>query len=823
MGREAHGSDRGTDDGSGGPSAEDDPPGAIGRVRATVADRLDPFGPILAMAALLSGAGWLLSATVGLPAALEGSRIFFQVVLAGAAMALLRNEIGLRTYGLFAPVIIAFIMLSVGPVWGLVLFVNVLVVTLAGHRALRPLQLSTAPRVAVLLSIAGITTSLAFAAADIGLLPGTINAEGVFFPTIIGAWYADRAAADVEERGWAAPAKRLLGTIVAVVAAYGVIATAPLVDWFMTTPVAWGVVLLAVAYVGSRPSFRLAEFRRFSGHFEGGAARGLAARATVTARSLAASLARLAGREVDSPPSTSEVLAMKRRNQLIEKYNPPHVRPAADDKAHVNRRLSGLDIPSPRTYAVIEETTDLDAMERAIADRDEFVLKPSQGYGGEGIVVVSGRTDGGGYDTSKGEMTERELLGHARRIVDGHYSGLETDGTAIVEEKLTSAQFMRDLHGEGVADVRVIVFQGYPLMAMTRLPTEASGGAANLHLGAVGVGLAVDDGTPLGAYQQSTDSELTAHPDTGASLTDFRVPNWDAVLETAVEAAAASGLGYTGVDVVLSEGNQPQVLEVNVRPGLGIQNTTGRGLFDRVEFLESLPTEFEFLPTDRKIELAREWAAADYDVPVPTAAALERAGRGGDRHGDGDDDRPDHEAAARTDDGPDRPIAAAVGASARGEDTRTAGGESESRGCEASSDAAADRTRDRDGDGDGDRSTHARDADRPVLADGGGTGWRRGVDPTATERDRSDRGRETTGADAETPDTVGDGDRDGDGTGRLARLADDPYVSGTVGIGCLAAAQLAGFPAVTVAFAAVAVGFVAALVVAAFGLGGTRA
>jgi alpha-L-glutamate ligase-like protein len=779
------------------------------------------------MAALLSGAGWLLSATVGLPTALEGSRIFFQIVLAGAAMALLRNEIGLRTYGLFAPVIIAFIMLSVGPLWGLVLFVNVLVVTLAGHRALRPLQLSTAPRVAVLLSIAGITTSLAFAAADVGLLPGTINAEGVFFPTIIGAWYADRAAADVEERGWAAPAKRLLGTIVAVVAAYGVIATAPFVDWFMTTPVAWGVVLLVVAYVGSRPSLRLAEFRRFSGHFEGGAALGLAARARVAFASLAASLARLAGREVESTPEPSEVLAMKRRNQFIEEYNPPHVRPAADDKAHVNRRLSGLGIPSPRTYAVIEDTAELDAMERAIADRDEFVLKPSQGYGGEGIVVVSGRTDEGAYDTSKGEMAERELLGHARRIVDGHYSGLETDGTAIVEEKLTSAQFMRDLHGEGVADVRVIVFQGFPVMAMTRLPTEASGGAANLHLGAVGVGLGVADGTPLGAYQQSTDSELTAHPDTGASLTDFQVPNWDAVLETAVEAAAASGLGYTGVDVVLSEGNQPQVLEVNVRPGLGIQNTTGRGLFGRLEFLESLPTEYEFLPSDRKIELAREWAAADYEVPVPTAAAL-ADDRGGDR--DGDDDRPDREAAARTDDGPDgRPSLAPV-ATSGGVDTR-GGRDDDPAGREPSGpDAADDRNRNQnrnlnqhqDRDRDPDRSVDGREVDRPVLADGAGADWRRGVDATATRRDRTDRAPSEAG-DGSTAragtDTGADGDGD-DGTGWVARLADNPYVCGTVGIACLAAAQLAGFPAVTVAFVTVAVGFIAALFAAAFGLGG---
>jgi alpha-L-glutamate ligase-like protein len=583
-------------------------------LRSWFSDTAGTFGPLVVLAALLSATGVLVGQTVGLPAALNRSRIFFQIVLAGAVMAVLRNEVGLRTYGLFAPVIIAFIMLGAGPLWGAVLFVNVLVVTLLSYRALRPLKLGTAPRVAVLLSVAGIATALAFVASDVGLLPPLSNSEQVFFPTIISAWYADRAASDIEERGWGAPAKRLLGTLVAIAVAYVVISTDPLVDWFMTTPVAWGVTLLLVAYLGSRPSFRLSECRRFESHYDGtlGAVSVAAIRLRMRVVRLTRRLARLAGFDVDEPTlSDSDVLAMKRRNQYIEEYNPPHLRPAADEKAHVNRRLTGLGIDSPRTYAVVDDTGELAVAERVVDERDEFVVKPSNGYGGEGIVVVSGR-EGDTYRTSKGPMTERDLVSHVRRIVDGQYSGLESDGTAILEEKLTPAEFMRDLHGDGVADVRVIVFQGYPVMAMTRLPTEDSDGAANLHLGAVGVGLTVTDGTPLGAFQQSKDRELDAHPDTGASLTDFRLPNWDGIVETAVEAAAASGLGYTGVDVVLTEDNVPKVLEVNVRPGLGIQNTTGNGLFRRLEFVEALPAEYEYLPAAKKIELAKEWDASGF-------------------------------------------------------------------------------------------------------------------------------------------------------------------------------------------------------------------
>jgi alpha-L-glutamate ligase-like protein len=732
---------------------------------AWLRERARTFGPLVLLASLLSAAGVLVGQTVGLSVALERSRVFFQIVLAGAVMAVVRNEVGLRTYGLFAPVVIAFIMIGAGPVWGVVLFVNVLVVTLLSYRALQPLKLGTAPRVAVLLSVAGIATALAFVASDVGLLPPLANSAEVFFPTIISAWYADRAASDIEERGWAAPAKRLLGTLVAIVVAYVVVSTDALVDWFMTTPVAWGVTLLVVAYLGSRPTFRLAEFRRFDGHFDEdlGPASALATKVRLRLARVRRTLARLVGRDVDEPErSVGEVLAMKRRNQYIEEYNPPHLRPGADEKAHINRRLTGLGVDSPRTYAVVDESSDLDVARRVVGEHDEFVVKPSKGYGGEGIVVVSGRT-GDTYDTSKGPMTERDLVDHVRRIVGGQYSGLESEGRAILEEKLTPAAFMRDLHGDGVADVRVIVFRGYPVMAMTRLPTEESDGAANLHLGAVGVGLNVADGTPLGAFQQSRDRELDAHPDTGASLTDFRLPNWDEAVETAVEAAAASGLGYTGVDVVLTEGNVPKVLEVNVRPGLGIQNTTGNGLFRRLSFVEALPAEYEYLPAERKIELAKAWDAAGYaSEALPDADSLREQG----------DQAEATEAAEATE--------TVETAGTAGGDESTPSGTTEPTAVRepVASTAATEPT---------EQPTDATNADRA------------GVDDEECSADVAVERRDSE-------------------SGLRGRL---PTVGGGLTSGVLlAGALLAGFPVFTVLFVLVAVGFVGGLCCEAFGLGG---
>lgn len=71
---------------------------------------------------------------------------------------------------------------------------------------------------------------------------------------------------------------------------------------------------------------------------------------------------------------------------------------------------------------------------------------------------------------------------------------------------------------------------------------------------------------------------VTVHPDTGQSLLGVQVPYWPAILTAAERCGNATHLGYMGVDVVLDERRGPLVIEVNVRPGLEIQNVTGIGL-----------------------------------------------------------------------------------------------------------------------------------------------------------------------------------------------------------------------------------------------------
>jgi len=67
--------------------------------------------------------GWTLRLfSTSLSTLLEPYRTLFQLTLAAGLIAILRNELGLKTYGLFAPIVLALTLLSTGLIWGLGLF-----------------------------------------------------------------------------------------------------------------------------------------------------------------------------------------------------------------------------------------------------------------------------------------------------------------------------------------------------------------------------------------------------------------------------------------------------------------------------------------------------------------------------------------------------------------------------------------------------------------------------------------------------------------------------------------------------------------------------
>jgi len=151
---------------------------------------------------------------------------------------------------------------------------------------------------------------------------------------------------------------------------------------------------------------------------------------------------------------------------------------------------------------------------------------------------------------------------------------------------------------EGVPDVRVIIYRGFPVLAMMRLSTSTSDGKANLHQGAVGAGIHIGTGKAINAVQ--FDRPVTHHPDTGKDLRTLKVPHWDEILEIAARAYDMTGLGYLGADVVLDKKRGPMLLELNARPGLAIQIANNTGMLKRFEAIDRVANK----PWDYKKRIA---------------------------------------------------------------------------------------------------------------------------------------------------------------------------------------------------------------------------
>ncbi len=279
------------------------------------------------------------------------------------------------------------------------------------------------------------------------------------------------------------------------------------------------------------------------------------------------------------------ILGMNQRNaEFIAQYNPRKFYPLVDDKLLTKNLAIKASIAVPELYAVIEIEHQVVHLEKMIAPYSSFVIKPAQGSGGDGIVVIVGRR-GPNYKRSDGILMHAdELKHHVSNILSGMYSLGGHPDKAMVEYRVEFDPLFREISYQGVPDIRVIVFKGYPVMSMVRLPTRLSSGKANLHQGAVGVGVNITNGeTHFGVWQNHV---VEHHTDTGNPISGLQIPDWERLLTISASCYELTGLGYIGVDLVLDRDKGPLMLELNARPGLAIQIANRTGLAPRLALIK---------------------------------------------------------------------------------------------------------------------------------------------------------------------------------------------------------------------------------------------
>lgn len=299
------------------------------------------------------------------------------------------------------------------------------------------------------------------------------------------------------------------------------------------------------------------------------------------------------------------ILGMNGRNvNYIARYNPRTLYPLVDNKLKTKKAAAKAGIATPQLIGFIESQGQVERLMAMLAPLSDFVIKPARGSGGKGITVISARDGDWFVKPSGAQLSALDIRRHISDILSGLYSLGGKPDLVMVERRVDFDPIFADYSVEGVPDIRVIVFRGFPVMAMLRCSTGSSDGRANLHQGAVGVGIDLASGRSIRAVQRG--HLVHAHPDSGKSFAELQIPNWARLLELASRCYEMTGLGYIGCDLVLDRQLGPLILELNARPGLAIQVANGAGLLPRLRAIEALSEEELEWPAPQRIAYSSE-------------------------------------------------------------------------------------------------------------------------------------------------------------------------------------------------------------------------
>lgn len=317
----------------------------------------------------------------------------------------------------------------------------------------------------------------------------------------------------------------------------------------------------------------------------------------------------------------NSLLGINERNlRYIRPNNPASAKRIADDKLLTKRILAQYGITTPNLVATVKNFNKLEKYNFHKLP-GSVVLKPKHGFGGEGIIVFFSKDKNGDWvKADKTRYSAKDLKNHILGILEGNFSLKNQPDTAFFEERVLMHPDFKKFAYRGIPDIRIIVYNKVPVMAMLRLPTRQSDGKANLHAGGIGVGIDMATGVTTTAVQ--FDKFIDRHPDFDIGLRGIRIPYWNKMLETAIKCQVCTGLGYVGVDMVVDRIKGPMVLELNARPGLAIQIANNDGLKGRLERVSGLKIK----TIDRGIKVAKNLFGGEIEEEIEEVSGKQLVG-----------------------------------------------------------------------------------------------------------------------------------------------------------------------------------------------------
>ena len=188
-------------------------------------------------------------------------RIILLVPLGALLIVILRNIIGIKTFGTFMPILIALAFRETQLLWGVVMFSVLVTIGLMLRLYLERLKLLLVPRLAAVLTIVILMIAcLSILSAQLGLDRGLSIA---LFPVVILAMTIERMSLIWEEYGPSEAITRGLGSLVAACLGYLILSNQTLAHLLFVFPELLLVVLAIILLLGRYTGYRLTELWRF--------------------------------------------------------------------------------------------------------------------------------------------------------------------------------------------------------------------------------------------------------------------------------------------------------------------------------------------------------------------------------------------------------------------------------------------------------------------------------------------------------------------------------------------------------------------------------
>ena len=469
--------------------------------------------------------------------------IFLLFPLCSLLITFARNVIGVKSFGIFMPMLVAAACLFTGFVIGVTVFTLIVVIAFVFHMLMERYRVLKIPRLAAVITlITGLILMLVYASDSYGF-DEQIGIVAVF-PVVIIAFTAERINNLVEDRNWQNIVAVVMGTFLLISLCYVCFESLLLKGLFALYPELFLWILALQISIGRWSGIRLSEYIRFS--------------------------------DILKKESTAVLSINARNRDYVYASNNYQDILTANDKLRSKNILSHYKVPVPESIAEFNRIADIKTLPDVIKAESNFVIKPNAGSQGNGILVIRGKDAEGYLDTKGNHHSVTDLMNHTREIISGSYSMNGESDIAYIEPLIFQHPFLQNICNLGLSDIRIIVYKSSIIAAMLRMPTSTSDGKANLHQGAIGIAIDVDSG--LTTHARLKGKSILYHPDNGHSLIDLQLPFWSEMCEIAVRCQKAIPLGYIGVDICLDRENGPLVLEVNARPGLEIQNIREQGM-----------------------------------------------------------------------------------------------------------------------------------------------------------------------------------------------------------------------------------------------------